>query len=1018
MSLPNISVNKHVFTVMLNFLFILFGIISLKDIGNDKLPKVEMPVISVITAYDGANPEVVDRSVTSVLESSLNTVTGLDNIKSNSTIGLSVVTLTFDIKKNIDSAFSEVQEKISQTLRKLPGDVDPPYIRKVETNTQSILWLSLFGDRTLSQLNDIAKNNVIKKIETVDGVGNVRIGGEKERTINIVLSIEKIYQLKLSMNEIKNAITNSHIVFSGGFYDKNKSELLVNLDLEKHSIDELKNIPIPQKNIGNLKLSDVAEVSEGFLNERKFAKRNGIDAVSIGISKIANANTLTIIEKIKSKISKEIIQTLPPGVKLEVVSDDSIYISNLLNNLKEHLILGTFFAGLVVLLFLRNFISTLIIILSVPISLLGSVVALYFFGYTLNIITLLAMLLLIGVVVDDAIVVLENINRKLRSSSSDFKQKFSFESEVIKATEGVMFPVLASTISLVAIFVPVIFLSGLLGKFLQPFAVVTVIGILVSWLVSLTITPMLSAKLSRENSSKTVQSSWTDIWELRYKNFLKKNLDNKFLSIAIFSLCILICALIFVKIGKGFTPETDESKFYAYFRLPLGSNIEHTKDKLKEIESYISTHNEILNYLSIIGFGSSNVNEGRIIIRLVPKSQREKSQKEIIAKFREQLKNISGIKISVSNPSIVGSGKGDPLQFDLSGYDYNEVYDSAHKLKLEIDKDNELNNIDVKLINNVPQLKIKIDQELAAKLGISPRDVIETVNYVTHGRVIGSFNSRSDPTRYPIIMKTKQKDFLVDDFFKYFSIKNSRGELIPLDSILKFTENVEPYSIKKASLKYSVEFYGSPNIPLGLAVDKIKKISKENLSSDLSITFSGQSEEFNKTIKNIKFTFLLAIILLYMVLACQFNSFLQPFYIMLTQPLATAGGLIALFISNQTLNIFSMIGLVLLIGLVVKNSILIIDNINKKRDQGNILFDSVVDATPTRLRPIFMTSLTLTLAMLPAAFGLGDGNELIQPLATVIIGGTIFSTILTLFLIPLSYYQIENFRSKYKKEII
>ena len=270
------------------------------------------------------------------------------------------------------------------------------------------------------------------------------------------------------------------------------------------------------------------------------------------------------------------------------------------------------------LLFLRNIISTIIIILSVPISLLGSVVALYFFGYTLNIITLLALLLLIGVVVDDAIVVLENINRRLRSSSSDLIEKLSFESEVIKATEGVMFPVLASTISLVAIFVPVIFLSGLLGKFLQPFAVVTVIGIL-NIVVSLTITPMLSAKLSNENLKKNIQSSWTDVWELRYRNFLKKNLDNKFLSIAIFSLCILICAVIFLKIGKGFTPETDESKFYAYFRLPLGSNIEYTKDKLKEIESYISTHKEILNYLSIIGFGSSNVNEGRIIIRLVPK---------------------------------------------------------------------------------------------------------------------------------------------------------------------------------------------------------------------------------------------------------------------------------------------------------------------------------------------------------------------------------------------------------------
>ena len=446
--------------------------------------------------------------------------------------------------------------------------------------------------------------------------------------------------------------------------------------------------------------------------------------------------------------------------------------------------------------FLEILFSTIIIILSVPISLLGSVVALYFFGYTLNIITLLALLLLIGVVVDDAIVVLENINRRLRSSSSVLIEKFSFESEVIKATEGVMFPVLASTISLVAIFVPVIFLSGLLGKFLQPFAVVTVIGILVSWLVSLTITPMLSAKLSRKNLKKNIQSSWTDVWELKYKNFLRENLDNKFLSIAIFSLCILICAVIFLKIGKGFTPETDESKFYAYFRLPLGSNIEYTKDKLKEIESYISTHKEILNYLSIIGFGSSNVNEGRIIIRLVPKSQRDKSQKEIIVRLREQLRNISGTKISVSNPSIVGGGKGDPLQFDLSGYDYNVVYGSARKLKSEIDKDNELSNVDVKLINNVPQLKIKIDHELAAKLGVSPRDVIEAVNYVTNGRIIGSFNDKSDPTRYPIVMKTKQKDFLVDDFFKYVSIKNNKGELISLGSILKFVENVEPYSIK------------------------------------------------------------------------------------------------------------------------------------------------------------------------------------------------------------------------------
>jgi HAE1 family hydrophobic/amphiphilic exporter-1 len=520
MTLPELSIKRHVFAWMISFIFILFGYIGYQKIGVDRFPMIEFPVLSITTTLEGANPEVIDSSITNLIETAVNTVTGIESIKSQSSPGVSVVTITFELSKDIEVAFNEIQSKVSQLNRRLPEEIVPPVVRKVETNASPIMWLGLTGDRTIQQLNLYANNILKKKIETIDGVGEVTLGGRRDRTVRVNLDLEKMVALNITADDLKSAFKKEHIQLPGGYLVRNQSEKMFKLDLEFHKVQELQNLIVGFRDKTNIKLKDISDIEDGLTDYRQIARYNYNPSIGLGIIKVANSNTVEIIDKVKKKIDEEIRPNLPPGLNLDISTDDSIFIKEMIKSLIDHILEGTLLAALVVFIFLQSIRSTLIISVAIPISLFGSIAVMYFLGYTFNSMTLLALILLIGVVVDDAIVVLENIFRHQDIEKNNTEA-------AIKGSREVVFAVIASSLALVSIFAPVIYMDGIIGKFFESFAVVVTVGILVSLIVSLTLTPMLCSRYLKLNDINLDQ-----YLPEKYREKKPKQQYFKFLSIA------------------------------------------------------------------------------------------------------------------------------------------------------------------------------------------------------------------------------------------------------------------------------------------------------------------------------------------------------------------------------------------------------------------------------------------------------------------------------------------------------
>ncbi|MGA0047106.1 MAG: efflux RND transporter permease subunit [Methylophilaceae bacterium] len=1004
MTLPELSIKRHVFAWMISFIFILFGYIGYQKIGVDRFPMIEFPVLSITTTLEGANPEVIDSSITNLIETAVNTVTGIESIKSQSSPGVSVVTITFELSKDIEVAFNEVQSKVSQLNRRLPEEIVPPVVRKVETNASPIMWLGLTGDRTIQQLNLYANNILKKKIETIDGVGEVTLGGRRDRTVRVNLDLEKMVALNITADDLKSAFKKEHIQLPGGYLVRNQSEKMFKLDLEFHKVQELQNLVVGFRDKTNIKLKDISDIEDGLTDYRQIARYNYNPSIGLGIIKVANSNTVEIIDKVKKKIDEEIRPNLPPGLNIDISTDDSIFIKEMIKSLIDHILEGTLLAALVVFIFLQSIRSTLIISMAIPISLFGSIAVMYFLGYTFNSMTLLALILLIGVVVDDAIVVLENIFRHQDIEKNNTEA-------AIKGSREVVFAVIASSLALVSIFAPVIYMDGIIGKFFESFAVVVTVGILVSLIVSLTLTPMLCSRyLKREKKSKQQYLKFLNVFfnnlENNYRLFLKWVLVHRIKILLITLLIVLSSGFFFKQAKKEFVPETDESRFTVTFKTPLGSNMDYTVQKLIEIESVIAKYDSYIeSVFSSVGLGSrGQVNRGYISIRLKEKNNRDKSQTEIMDLLKKDLATLSGVKAFPAGVSIASGNRSEKLQFSLIGPGIENVSLLADKLNTKLSEIEGMGNIDLDLQLNLPQMTLDIDREKAASFGISAEQIAESVSILSNGFNVAKYNDEpGDGQRYEIRLKAKEGSFnSIQDLNKIY-IRSKTGELVRIDNFTQFKETLGPAIIAREELQYAANFYTNPDIPLGEAMNKIKNISNQIIPSEYSINYSGQAREFGKTFSNIIFIFSLATVLLYMVLSSLFNSFYQPLIVMLAQPLAIIGGVFLLWLTGNSLNIYSMIGLVLLVGLVAKNSILLVDLTNQFVSQGNKIDEALIKACPVRLRPVLMTSLTLILALLPAAFGVGAGSEENGPLSVAIIGGMISSTLLTLVVIPAAY---------------
>jgi HAE1 family hydrophobic/amphiphilic exporter-1 len=1008
MTLPELSIKRHVLAFMLSAVLVLFGYISYQRIGMDRFPHIEFPVVSIATTLKGANPDIVDASVTNVIETSVNSVPGIEHIQSSSSPGVSVINITFNLDKKVDVAFNEVQAKVNQVLRRLPKDADPPVVAKVETNAMPIMWLALRGDRTQQQLNQYGLNVIKKRLETIDGVGEVRLGGRRDRTIRVNLLPAKMTAFKVTAQDINTAFANEHVQLPGGFVVGEKTENLIKLDLEFHRLDDLSEMIVAYRDGAPVRLKDIAEIEDALADYRQLARFMGQTTIGLGIVKVANTNTVAIVDAIKKRLETEIIPQLPPGMTLDVVSNDAIFIQEIVDSLKEHLIEGTLLASLIVWLFLRSMRSTLIIATAIPVSLMGAVAVIYFFGYTLNSLTMLALLLLIGVVVDDAIVVLENIFRHREEIDADPV------TAAVNGSREVMFAVIAATLALVSIFAPVIFLGGIIGQFFKSFAVVVTFGVLVSLFVSLTLTPMLCSRYLRVEKHHGriyyLLDRFFQGMDRFYRYSLDKALRHRWKVVALTLATVVASSYFFINVGKTFVPEEDEGRFMINMRTPLGSSIEYTDSRLRMVEELLFRHKEIVTEFALIGLGTAGqVNQAMVVVRMAPRSERKIRQQDVIPAIRKELAQIPGARAFAGPYPMIGGQRGEPLQFVINGPNLDEVGRVAKTLQQTLSSDPGLGRMDLDLQLDLPQLVLDPDRTRIASAGLTTQDVALALNMLSGGVDIAKFNDvPGDGQRYDIRVKAKEGEFRQPSDLNKIYLRSRDGSLVRLDTVASVKQALGPAVIGRFDLQYAATFYGTPTIPLGDAVNKIKAATAELLPIGYTVKMTGQAEEFGKTVQYMIFAFSLAMVLLYMVLASQFNSFIQPFIIMVAQPLAIIGGVMALWLFNQTLNIYSMIGLVLLIGLVAKNSILLVDLTNQRRSEGKGIDAALSEACPIRMRPVLMTSLTVILALFPAALGLGAGAETNGPLAVAVIGGMITSTLLTLVVVPAVYSLVEN----------
>jgi len=1008
LNLPEISINRHVLAYMLSAVLILFGIISYKDIGVDRYPQIDFPMISVTTILPGATPEIIDSSITNIIETSVNSTPGIEHIDSSSTPGASIINVKFDLSKDADVAFNEVQAKVNQVLAKLPDDAEPPIVAKVEFGALPVMWLALTGERTLQQLNQHARNNIKKRLETIDGVGQVRLGGERERTIRVNLDTTKMAAFGITVPDLVRVFKTEHLRLPGGFLVGGDREELIELDLEYHDARALGRMIISYPEGAPIRLEDIAEIEDGLADFRQLARFNEETTIGIGIVKVQNANTVAIVDEVTRRMDEELIPELPTGMTLRIAHNDGDLIRGIVEALEQHLIEGTLLTALVVWLFLKSFRSTIIIALSIPVSLLGVIAVMFFMGYTFNTMTMMGLLLLIGVVVDDAIVVLENIFRHREKIDPDPV------SAALNGTMQVVFAVIAASLTLVAIFAPVIFMQGVIGRFFQAFAVVVTFGVLISLFVSLTLTPMLCSRYlkvaKRHGWLYRFLESGFNAMDSVYKTLLDGALRFRWSVVVLTIVTVYFSGFFFNQIGKGFMPVQDEGRFLVTFKTPLGSSIEYATERMKALEQVLSGHTEIEGYFATIGTDQSRqVSKGSFIVRMIPWEERSLSQVELIGQLRTEMAEIPGVQAFPTPMPAVGGQRGEPLQFILGGPDLNEVARLSHQLKEKLKSYPDIGDVDMALQLDLPQLELNLSRERVRSLGISTQDVALAVNVMAGGMDIARFNDKSgDSERYNIRLKAAEGQLQYAPDLSLIYLRAMDGELVRLDNLVKLEPRLGAAVVSRHDLQYAAQFYSTPTVSLGEAVNMVNEAAEGILPIGYQVSMIGRAEEFGKTAKNMLFAFVTSLLLVYMVLASQFNSFIQPLIIMVAQPLAIIGGVGALWLTGNTLNIYSMIGLVLLVGLVAKNSILLVDMTNQIRGEGKGIDEALREACPIRLRPVLMTSLTIILALTPAALGLGAGSDTNGPLAIAVIGGMVSSTLLTLVVVPSVYSLVEK----------
>ncbi len=1011
MKLSSMSIRRPVLATVMSFTILLFGIIAFTRLPVREYPDIDPPIISVTTFYRGASPAVVETEITNVLEEQFATLEGVKTLTSSSREQGSVITIEFELNRNVDEAANDVRDRVSRVRSTLPREIDDPVISKVDANAQAIVWLALSSDRHSGlELTDVADRILKERIQRLPGVGSVIIAGERRYAMRVWLDPLLMAARGLTTQDVENAIRRENAEIPGGRVEGAQREFSVRTRGELSTPEEFGAIILARDENGIVRLRDVADVNLGAADERTQVRYNGQSAVGMGIVKQSKASTVDVAAEVRAAL-QELTKLLPAGMRLDVAYDSSNFINDSIDEVKETLLIAMILVVLVVLAFLKSFRATAIPTLAIPISIIGALAAAYFAGFTLNILTLLALVLAIGLVVDDAIVVLENVYRHMEMGKSRWQAALDGSSEI-------GFAVIATTIALVAVFVPLAFLTGSVGRLFNEFGISLAVAILISGFVALTLTPMLCSKILKPLHG--VSDSWATRsfdaffeWLNRiYDRTLRFAMKRRGLMIVAGLLAIAVSVVLFKFMPSELVPVEDRSIAFGVVIAPEGATLDYTDKYMKEVEQRLLALPERRSLFTATGLGfggPGRVTNGFVFLGLKPRGERGKSQQQIVQELFPRLISIPGVLAFVINPpSLGGRFSSSPVEYVLQGDSYEELNQAVGAVTGEASKLGYMINLDTDLRLNKPQLDLTIDRERAAGLGATVADIGSTLETLLGGRVVTNF--KRGTKQYDCILQMKPAARATPDAIREIYIRGSSG-LVQLANVVRVQETLTPKELNHYNRVRSATITANlvPGVSLGQALDDLDRIAETTLPAGMKREYAGQSLEFKSSSSSLYFMFLLAIVFIYLVLAAQFESFVHPLTILLSVPLAVFGALLTLFIFGQSLNIYSQIGLIMLIGLVTKNAILIVEFSNQLRRQGKPVIDAVIEAATIRLRPILMTSFATIFGILPIAIGFGAGAESRRPLGLAVVGGMLFSTFLTLVLVPVLYTLLSRF---------
>jgi multidrug efflux pump len=1011
MKLSTISIQRPVFASVMSFAILLFGIIAFTRLPVREYPDIDPPIISVVTFYRGASPSVVETEITNILEEQFATLEGVKTLTSSSREQGSVITIEFELNRNVDEAANDVRDRVSRIRAQLPREIDDPVISKVDVNAQAIVWLGLSSDRHSGlELTDVADRILKERIQRLPGVGSVIIGGERRYAMRVWLDPLRMASHGLTTQDVEAAIRRENAEIPGGRVEGSEREFSVRTRGELATPEEFGAVIVSQKSDDLVRLRDIAEVNVGAEDERTVARYNGLPAVGLGIVKQSKASTVDVAAEIRNALA-ELTGLLPAGMRLDVAYDSSTFINDSISEVRETLLIAMCLVVLVVLAFLKSFRATTIPTVAIPISIVGALAAAYFAGFTLNILTLLALVLAIGLVVDDAIVVLENVYRHMEMGKSRWQAALDGSTEI-------GFAVIATTITLVAVFVPLAFLTGSVGRLFNEFGISLAVAILISGFVALSLTPMLCSKVLRPlhgTGNNWASRSFDTFFEWlnrMYDRTLRFAMGKRVLMIIGAITAVIVSGVIFKLMPSELVPIEDRGIGFGIVIAPEGATLDYTDKYMKEVEKRLLALPERQGLFTAIGLGfgaPGTVTNGFIFLNLKPHGERTRSQQEIVQQLFPQLLAIPGVLAFVINPpSLGGSFSSSPVEYVVQGDNYDELNRAVGGVMGEAQKLGYMINLDTDLRLNKPQLDISIDRERAAGLGVSVTDIGSTLETFLGGKAVTNF--KRGTKQYDCILQMRPSSRATPDAIREIYLRGS-GALVQLANVVRVQETLAPKELNHYNRVRSATITANlvPGISLGQALDDLDRIAGEKLPTGMKREYAGQSLEYKSSSSSLYFMFLLAIVFIYLVLAAQFESFIHPLTILLSVPLAVFGALLTLFMFGQSLNIYSQIGLIMLVGLVTKNAILIVEFSNQLRRRGRSVMDAVIEAAKIRLRPILMTSFATIFGVLPIAIGFGAGAESRRPLGLAVVGGMFFSTFLTLVLVPVLYTLLARF---------